>query len=173
MAINTQAEELCSEVSCYPKTIERSGVQFYLVGKSDFTYLFMDIYSIGLYVDQPNLTGNVLDPQISKFLHFKYHRKIDKKRIVDGAVDTLKKNPNFIFTEYQKEIDQVSNYYSDVDRDDQYFLTYITNQGLTLSNPNQTFPTINNSKFAQYYLGIWLSEYPLSQRVRSQLLKLD
>ncbi len=167
---SVSADELCSKTSCYPKTILKADLQFHLVGKSDFTYLFMDIYSVALYVDQANFTGDVLNPKVAKFLHFKYHRKIEKKRIVDGAVDTLQKNPNFNYEKFKVEAQQINQYYEDVDDQSEYYLTYLPDKGLTLSNNKQNLSTIKDPEFAKYYLGIWLSEYPLSKRVREQLL---
>lgn len=164
------AEDVCSKVSCYPKTVEKNGLTLYLLGKADFKYLFVNIYSVALYVDQEKFTGDVLAAHVPKFLHFKYHREIERERLVSGALDNLKDNPKLDYESFRATAEKLGQYYSDVRDGDQYFLTYIPGKGLTLSDPTTTFTTVREPDFAAIYLGIWLSDYPLSKRVRDQLL---
>ena len=160
------AAEICPEEEvCFPKAIQQGDTTLKYVRSTKFRYLFFDVYTIALYESK--------EPKGARALAFHYHRKISKDDMIEGADKNLRQNPNVSVESYSSELAIINKQYYDVGEGSRYYLISIPGSGITLRNEQKDLVTVNNDSFAKDYLGIWISEHPLSESLRERLLGLD
>lgn len=140
-----------------------------------FTYYWLDVYTVKLYLPQNVENKDVLN-NINKRLEFTYHRNIKSKVLVEKAIESLERNPEFSFEKYEKELKAINDKYENVNDGDMYILSYDKKEGISLikgnkdSKKRESLVTVRNSEFAKYYYGIWLSKYALGKGVYNALV---
>ncbi|MCB0345702.1 MAG: DUF2878 family protein [Bdellovibrionales bacterium] len=163
LASDTNQASICNQPDvCFARELEQDGVKLHFVRSTKFTYFLFDVYTVALYESSET-------PQ-ARALAFHYHRSISAVDMIKGADKNLRDNPNVSLQEYSSELVAINKSYYDVGEGSRYWLLAVPGHGLTLRNENGPLVSIPNDKFAQVYLGIWLSDYPLSHTLRDKLL---
>lgn len=165
----------CFQISLSAADLSSNKNSLILKNQYTFTYYWFKVYTVKLFLDKNQKTSDVLD-DINKKLEFTYHRNIEGKLLVEKGDQSLKRNPEFNFEKYRRELNLINSKYSNVGENDKFILDYDTEKGLTLleKRANDSYPkklvTIKNKDFAKYYFGIWLSKYALGKGVYSALV---
>ncbi len=161
-------KQVCLEDVCFDSQTMLGKKSVPLRGIAKFEYLFFDVYTLALYAADES--GDLLGAK-PKQLVFHYHRKVSRAQMIEGADKNLASNPDVSKTAYNAELAKINSWYTDVQPDDRYTLTFIPGSGLSLSKNGNLLGTVAGDRFANDYLGIWLSDYPLSRDLRDRLLR--
>ncbi|MCB0347142.1 MAG: DUF2878 family protein [Bdellovibrionales bacterium] len=162
-ASDTNSPSVCNQSDvCFAKEIMQNDVVLHFVRSTKFTYFLFDVYTIALYESSGN-------PK-ARALAFHYHRDISAADMIKGADENLRSNPNVSLKNYATELAEINKQYYDVREGSRYWLIAVPEHGLTLRNEKQVLASIPNDQFARDYLGIWLSDFPLSKSLRDKLL---
>jgi hypothetical protein len=157
----------CAEEGvCFSKKLEAGSRSLFLRGHAKFRYLYFDVYTIALYGGK----GERENEDRNQALVFHYHRKVSAEKMVQGAFQNLSANPNVDVYDIQPELQRLNLHYDDVAEGDRYMLLQLEGEGLTLFKNEVRLVSINNDDFARQYLGVWLSDHPLSRKLQGDLL---
>lgn len=165
------ADKTCINKVCFPNTDNVSGDKLDLIGVAKFRYLLFDVYTLGLYGPKGISSKKEILNNIPKKLVFKYHREISKEVMIEGANKNLKKSQNAPIETFIGELEKINQSYQNVKENDVYELAYSPSIGTSLTLNKNKKVTIKGKDFAKYYFGIWLSENPISLKLRNELLK--
>lgn len=102
-------------------------------------------------------------------LSFDYLRKVPAKAFRKSAMTILERQLQLDDAERQLLTD-FHDHYRDVEKDDQYRLTYLPTQGLTLEFNGERIGHLDDRRLGAAYGAIWLGESPFDQALRQQLL---
>ncbi len=143
-----------------------------LHGEYLLEYLWVDVYRARLYLPQ-GFQGDVLSPAVSKSLQLTYLYPLKREELIEAAWITLERQHSpSLLASLRDEIDQLHQRFSAIKPDDRYQLSYDSQQqSLTLLFNDEAVFRSQNPALAQVYLGIWLGENGLSEKLRSALLK--
>ena len=129
------------------------------------------IYDATLRVSPQTSREDVLSAMTEKELEIRYRVDIAAKDLIKAASVTLEKQHDSEIRErFREETEQLHAHYRDVSEGDRFALQAKDDTlSLLFNGENQVI--ISKPGFAAYYLGIWLGEAPLSDKVRDQLLR--
>lgn len=152
--------------------ISPSSSALQLHGEYLLDYLWVDVYRARLYLPQ-GFQGDVLSPAVSKALQLTYLYPIKREELIEAAWITLERqHSTSTLSLLRDEIDQLHQRFSDIQPEDRYQLSYDSQQqSLTLLFNDEPVFHSPNPALAQIYLGIWLGENGLSEKLRRALLK--
>lgn len=140
-------------------------LEWQLVGEGEMEVFWFDVYSARLY----SKTGKYYPSQYPLKLDISYQRSISSKDLVTATVEQWQhlKIDNQDIKRWQKLI---NNLWPEVTSGDQLtFVAYSADSGIFYFNHNQ-LSVINNKKFAESFLGIWLSINTSRPQLRAQLI---
>ena len=155
----------------FNRTLDTKDQRLHLHGAGLLKYMvFINAYAGALYLPETVQSDHVLKP-VPKQLVLEYFHSIKGE---DFANATRKKIADNV-TEAQanvlrSRIDELAALYRDVKPGDRYTLTYIPDQGTTLSLNGESLGSIPGDDFAQAVFAIWLGANPIDQKFRDQLL---
>lgn len=155
----------------FNRTVDVMDRQLYLHGAGTLKYmLFIKAYAGALYLPESVPSGHALKP-VAKKLVLEYFHNIKGE---DFAKATRKKIADNVTADQvnhlQARIDDLAALYRDVEPGDRYALTYIPDEGTTLSLNGESLGSIPGEDFAQAVFAIWLGENPIDTNFRDQLL---
>jgi hypothetical protein len=133
--------------------------------------VFIKAYAGALYLPESVPSDQVLKP-VAKQLVLEYFHPIKGE---DFAKATRKKIADNVTADQvnglQARIDNLAALYRDVKPGDRYALTYIPDEGTTLSLNGESLGSIPGDDFARAVFAIWLGANPIDQKFRDQLLR--
>ncbi len=168
-AVESSAEK-CVRGICFTQQ-KRIGEQTVgLRGFGVFRYLFLDVYTAGLYGPEEWSEGTFREDESTELV-IHYHRSISANQFAEAALDRLKKQHPMLPPSVQRGVEQLHGAYNDVGPGDRYTLRYEPSIGTTLLLNDRSLVSIPGSEFARYYFGIWLDPVrPLDASLRSELV---
>ncbi|WP_127471540.1 chalcone isomerase family protein [Thiomicrorhabdus aquaedulcis] len=145
-----------------------------LVGQGMATWLWADIYEAKLFIQQP-ITDQLLNDAVPLRLQLCYKTDISADILVKGANQVLPDNLTPILYD---AINELHAAYQDVTKQDCYELVHLPTDNRTNDLPSTQLwfnnALVFNTKLAGFkaaYFGIWLGSEPLSDDLKTQLLK--
>ncbi len=130
-------------------------------------------YAAALYraqcdVAEPDLAAAPLRLELSYFWSIGGHR------FGEAAERMLRKNLDPAeFAEIEVRMRRLHAAYQSVSPGDRYALTYKPGIGTELSLNGETLVNVEGEDFARAYLGLWLGDAPMDQKLRNALLARD
>jgi hypothetical protein len=132
---------------------------------------FIPVYDAALYIDQNAGSRDYLDPGIAKRLDIVYRTSIKASDMITAAEHALaRQHSDATLARWRAEIDALHAAYRDVRSGDRYALVFQPGEGLWLEFNDKPVIHIAAAGFAQLYLGIWLGDPPLSERLKQALI---
>jgi hypothetical protein len=132
---------------------------------------FIPVYDAALYIDQDAGSQDYLDPGTAKRLDIVYRTSIKAGDMITAAERTLaRQHSDATLARWRAEIDALHAAYRDVSSGDHYALVFQPGDGLRLEFNGKPVIHVAAAGFAQLYLGIWLGDPPLSERLKQALL---
>ena len=156
----------------FDTTVDVMDQRLHLHGAGLLKYMvFIKAYAGALYLPESVPSDHVLKP-VAKQLVLEYFHPIKGE---DFAKATQKKIADNVSADQvnglQSRIDDLSALYRDVKPGDRYALTYLPDEGTTLSLNGKSLGSIPGDDFARAVFSIWLGANPIDQKFRDQLLK--
>lgn len=132
---------------------------------------FIPVYDAALYIDQAASSEDLLDAGVAKRLDIVYRTSIKASDMVTAAERTLsRQHSEAVLARWRKEIDALHAAYRDVRSGDRYALVFQPDDGLWLEFNGTPVTRVAAAEFARLYLGIWLGDRPLSDRLKQALI---
>lgn len=139
-----------------------------------FRYFGFKIYTSSIYksvsVQAVKEWMNGSGDPVPIALSILYHRDFPASDFVKSGRELIKQNQTVNFDTIEASLADFESYYSDIKKGDNYLLLYSPGEGLALLKNGHQVGRVNNDEFARAYLGIWLSEFSISQSFTAQLL---
>jgi len=132
---------------------------------------FISVYNVGLYASPNAKTSDVLQKNIPLTLEIHYLVGIKKEQLIEAAEVALgRQHSDETRQQYQTSVDELHQFYQDVEEGDRFRVDIKPDTGLSLYFNDQLRYQNANLDFANYYIGLWLADNPLSDKVRASLL---
>ncbi len=132
---------------------------------------FIPVYDAALYIDQNAGSADPLDPGVAKRLDIVYRTSIKASDMITAAERILaRQHSDATLARWREELDALHAAYQDVNSGDRYALVFLPGNGLWLEFNGKPVTHVAATGFAQLYLGIWLGDPPLSERLKQALI---
>lgn len=133
--------------------------------------VFFEVYDAALYTGANAQSDTLLSGASPFSLELRYKVPLTKAQLIEGADVALgRQHSAEQIAAFQADVDALHNFYRDVEEGDRFRLDISNDNGLTLLFNDELIHQNANVDFAKYYVGLWLAENPLSDRVREGLL---
>jgi hypothetical protein len=133
--------------------------------------VFVSVYDAGLYASPDAKPSDVLKKDTPITLEIRYKVGVTKAQLTEAANVALKRqNSETVNKKYQDSVTALHKFYQDVKEGDRFRLDIRPDSGLSLYFNNKLQYQNPSLDFAEYYVGLWLGENPLSDDVRDALL---
>jgi hypothetical protein len=160
----------CVGGDCFEIVSEIAGQKAPLRGNALFRYLGFRLYTAALYTAAPKTwTPQQILAGAPKRLVIRYARSIRKEQIIEAAEKNLRANPAVSWEKIETRVRQLNGQYQNVEKGDEYVLTYVPGRGTSLELNGKLKTTVPGEDFARAYFGIWLSERPINPALRLHL----
>jgi hypothetical protein len=132
---------------------------------------FIKVYDAALYAQPHAQAEEVLNDNRPFSLEILYKVSLSKSQLIEGADVALgRQHSEQQRDTYQSDVDTLHTFYQDVTEGDRFRLDITPTDGLSLFFNDELVYQNTSIDFARYYVGLWLAENPLSDRVRAGLL---
>jgi hypothetical protein len=129
------------------------------------------VYVAALYLPETVKADQVLS-DVAKRLELSYFRDIAGPDFGKAAEQVLAENfPPSVLDPLRPRITRLHRLYQDIKPGDRYALTYLPGVGTELALNGQPKGVIEGADFAAAYFAIWLGQNPISEGLKSQMLK--
>lgn len=163
---------VCHHGTCFEPAFLSQGQTLKLRSYATKRFWGLTVYDAALYLPRDfNDPGGVLGP-VPKKLVLRYHRNISGDDIRRASWHCLESNPDLDLARLRDRIEQIHEAYRDVKAHDQYALVFVPGKGTQLYLNGSFVTEIPGEDFQKAYFGIWLSENPISHKLRKDLLDL-
>ncbi len=155
----------------FPERIDVDEQTLVLRNESLLRYLFVDVYSAALLTPANVSPATAVSERSPLHLELYYYRNIDRDDVIKAAWVALERqHDSATLDRLRPEIDELHATFGDIESGDRYSLTLSDNQALKLKYNGAVVFTSDNEELARAYVGIWLEENGLSDRLRQRLL---
>ncbi|TVP90419.1 MAG: hypothetical protein EA348_06230 [Pseudomonadaceae bacterium] len=155
----------------FPESLEVDEQTLVLRNESLLRYLFVDVYSAALLTPADISPTNAVSERSPLHLELYYYRNIDRDDIIKAAWVALERqHDSGTLERLRPAIDELHATFGDIKSGDRYSLTLSDSQALQLSYNGEVVFTSDDEELARAYVGIWLEENGLSDRLRQRLL---
>ncbi|MBE0439643.1 MAG: chalcone isomerase family protein [Gammaproteobacteria bacterium] len=132
---------------------------------------FVSVYDIGLYANPNAKTDDVLHTNMPLSLEIYYWVNLKKEQLIEAAEVALgRQHSDKTRRQFQIFVDELHHFYQDVEQGDRFRMDVRPDSGLALYFNDELRYQNARLDFANYYIGLWLAENPLSDKVRASLL---
>ena len=132
---------------------------------------FISVYDVGLYASPNAKTRDVLQKDIPLSLEIHYLVGVKKEQLIEAAEVALERQHSVeTRQQFQTYVDELHHFYQDVEEGDRFRVDIKPDSGLSLYFNDQLRYQNASLDFANYYIGLWLADNPLSDKVRASLL---
>lgn len=155
----------------FPDTLEVDGELLILRNASVLNYLFFDVYSAALLTPAQAPLSSITDSQTPVHLELFYYRNIDREDVIKAAWVALERQYDAArLSQLRPGVDRLHATFTDIQPQDRYSLTLNSAHALSLKyNGKEVFQS-DDPELARAYIGIWLRENGLSDKLRKQLI---
>ncbi|MDO7596850.1 MAG: chalcone isomerase family protein [Pseudomonadota bacterium] len=132
---------------------------------------FVSVYDVGLYASPNAKTSDLLHSKMPLSLEIHYRVGVKKQQLIEAAeVALARQNSEETRQKFKASVDELHHFYQDVEEGDRFRVDIKLDSGLALYFNDQLRYQNTSLDFANYYIGLWLAENPLSDKVRASLL---
>lgn len=175
-----ESNHTCHYEACFPTRVELSSgpslgpVILNLRGISLFTYWGFRVYVAALYLD-PGTQDSVQKQlgETPKHLVIRYKRDFEPEDFRKSGSQIMADNIDTSIAEVASGIALIDKLYQPIKAGDSYSISYLPEQGLTLTKNDQPLGTVPGKLFAKGYFSIWLGENSISRHFTNELLGLE
>lgn len=133
--------------------------------------MFISVYDAGLYANVDAKASDVLQKVMPISLEIRYLVDVKKEQLIEAADVALKRQHSAEARQkFQASVDDLHRSYQDVKEGDRFRIDVKPDSGLSLYFNDQLRYQNSDLDFANYYVGLWLADNPLSDSVRTALL---
>ena len=133
--------------------------------------VFVSVYDAGLYANPEAKSSDVLNKDTPITLEIRYKVGVTKAQLTEAANVALERQHSKTTNKkYQDSVAALHKFYKDVKEGDRFRLDIRPDSGLSLYFNDKLQYQNPSLDFAEYYVGLWLGENPLSDDVRDALL---
>jgi len=137
------------------------------------TKFFMDIYVAALYLPETKVSADEIiaaDEPMAIRLHI-VSSMINPKRMSDSTRDGFVRSTGGNTAPIESEIEELITAFQDaVEEGDIFDIVYVPEQGVTVYRNGEAKSSVEGLGFKQALFGIWLSEDPIQERLKEQML---
>lgn len=165
------ADEKRLEQANFPDQLMVDGEQLVLRNASVLNYLFVDVYSAALLAPADEPLADIAESPRPLHLELFYYREIDRSDVIKAAWVALERQYDQArLDSLRPGIDKLHATFTDIQPQDRYSLTLDRNQALSLKYNGKEIFQSDDAQLARAYVGIWLKDNGLSDKLRKRLL---
>ncbi|WP_022962374.1 chalcone isomerase family protein [Halopseudomonas pelagia] len=158
----------------FPDTLEVDGEQLVLRNASVLKYLFVDVYSAALLTPAGAPLKTITETGTPLHLELFYYRNIDRADVIRAAWIALERQHGAArLAKLRPKIERLHDTFTDIQPYDRYSLTLDRHHALSLRYNGQEIFQTDDAELARAYVGIWLRENGLSDKLRKRLIAGD
>ena len=164
----SDTEQIAIDGAEFTKSVEIGGEAVPLRGAGTIRFLGFKVYSAALYADAAS-PGKLPDAKPAE-LAFVYHRTIDKKHTVKCTEEHVEKNPDADLSSLRVRLDRLYEAYATLRKGDSIRYVYDPEKGTEILINGRRVALIEGEDFAQAIFGCWLSDQPVDEALKKELL---
>jgi hypothetical protein len=156
-----------------PDTIKVANKQLVLngMGLREATWLKIDVYVAGLYVETPSSdAGQLVTANEAKVLVLRFVRGVDRDDIVKAWREGFNNNATVPLARIKGLVDQMNSWMPGLDKGDTLTFSYVPVQGVEISVNGTRKGVIIGDDFARSLFSIWLGPKPPTGDLKRGLL---
>lgn len=156
-----------------PATLEFQKNTLHLNGAGVREKLWIDLYAAGLYLEQKTQNAQeVLNAE--KPMAIKLHivsKLITSDKMVEAVTEGFEKSTNGNTAPIQNQINSILGFFKeDIKKNDVFDLVYLPSKGVVAYKNGQEKGVVKGKEFKKALFGIWLSNRPADDGLKSELL---
>lgn len=140
-----------------------------LKGSGTFRYMGVKLYEASFYSPQGNIPEDELLSRSPKKLTIRYAREIPRDAILEAAEKNLRGNPDVDYAAIRERLEKFNSKYVTIRPGDRYELLFADGKTSLYYNGKKEIEVLGED-FGRAYFGIWLSRYPINQKLKLKLL---
>lgn len=171
LPLAVQANEKRLNQADFPQQLKIEEQQLVLRNAAVLNYLFVDVYSAALLAPPTAALNDLVSSEAPLHLELFYYRNIGRDDVIKAAWVTLERQYDSAELEQLRPgIDALHATFTDISPGDRYGLTLDSERNLSLQYNGEEIFQSDDEQLARAYVGIWLRENGLSERLRRQLI---
>jgi hypothetical protein len=154
-------------------TVKLGNTQLVLngMGLREATWLDIDVYVAGLYVEHPSSNpAKLVAADETKMLVLRFVRDVGHNDIVKAWNEGFAANSTVPVSQLRPMIDKLNGWMPSFNDGDTLAFTYVPNVGVSVDINGQRKGTINDPNFARSLFAIWLGKKPPTAALKKGLL---
>jgi len=133
-------------------------------------FLVIKMVAVGVYFP-PKTTADQVLTDIPKRIQIAYIQNISKRDLIKEADKGFRSNiDKQTYERIKEQIDQLYSYYTDVELDDRYTLTYVPGEGTMVEFNDVEQGLIEGPDFAYAFFSMYIGAKPLDKKNKLTLL---
>jgi hypothetical protein len=156
-----------------PDAIKLGSTQLTLngMGLREATWLGIDVYVAGLYVQHPTSDpGKLIGSNETKLLMLRFVRDVDHDEIVKAWNEGFQRNATVPVAQLRPMIDKLNTWMPSFNQGDTLVFTYVPGSGVSVDVNGVRKGTISDASFARSLFAIWLGPNPPTAALKKGLL---
>ena len=141
-----------------------------LMGAGLKRFLVFKMVAVGLYLQEGILEENILT-NVPRRIEVAYLQNVSKKELIKETLKGIQANLNAEqFEEVKSRVNQLHEWYVDVEPEDRYAFTYIPDVGTQVDLNGVKQGIIEGEDFAFAFFSMYIGAKPSDNRVKQKLL---
>jgi hypothetical protein len=141
------------------------------LGVREATVLMVNVYVAGLYLEAKSSDpAAILEPGRPKQIVMKFVRSVGKEKLTEAFTEGFDKNAGADRAAVASGLATLNAAMADVKKDDVIDLTYLPDNGVTVSVKGNAAAVIPGADFQRVLFSIWLGAHPPNVSLREGLL---
>ncbi len=155
-----------------PDSIEVEGKTLQLngLGLREATFLKVDVYVAGLYLEQKSSDPEAIlsSGDVSR-IRMQFVRNVKRKKMTEAWIEGFEKNAKDV-TVLNERIDRLNGFMVDMAKGDTMTFTWLPGSGVSVSINGEDRGTIEGEDFARALWSIWLGPQPPNAGLKAGML---
>jgi hypothetical protein len=155
-----------------PERITVDGTELTLngMGIRQATFLRVDVYVAGLYVEQPSGDADFLiNSEQVKVMRLEFVRGVSESDMVEALEEGFQSSAEN-YAAIRSDVARVIGWLSSFSDGDTLTFTYVPGRGVTVAVNGETRGVTGDAAFGRALIGIWLGDDPPNERLKRGLL---
>ena len=173
LAVTSLAEaKQCASVNM-PETLTLEGKTLQLngMGLREATFLNIDVYVAGLYLEQRSSDPKqIIDSESTKHVRLSLLRNIPKSDMSEQLEASFKRAAGKDYDKLKARFAQMAAWIPELHKGENFSITYHPGKGLTIQHGARVLGTIAGADFARTIFAIWLGDKPPNAGLKRGML---
>jgi len=173
LAVTSLADaKQCASVSM-PETLTLEGKTLQLngMGLREATFLNIDVYVAGLYLEQRSSDPKqIIDSESMKHVRLSLLRDIPKSDMSEQLEASFKRAAGKDYDKLKARFAQMAAWIPELHKGESFSITYQPGKGLTIQHGARVLGTIAGADFARTIFAIWLGDKPPNAGLKRGML---